>query len=107
MQDPAAEGSQERMARGLALRRKAEPDSKDVRGGGAPRLKAPARGDRAADRPRPPAGQASRAHRAGDPEPRGGAEVSSIRIPEHIARIEPYVPGKPIEEVERDLGLVG
>ncbi|HET6373182.1 MAG TPA: histidinol-phosphate transaminase, partial [Candidatus Polarisedimenticolia bacterium] len=33
--------------------------------------------------------------------------MTPIRIPDHIARIEPYVPGKPIEEVERDLGLKG
>jgi histidinol-phosphate aminotransferase len=29
----------------------------------------------------------------------------SRRIPDHIARLRPYVPGKPIEEVERELGL--
>lgn len=28
-----------------------------------------------------------------------------VRIPEHILRIAPYVPGKPIEEAERQLGL--
>src|SRR5690348_5646609 len=26
-------------------------------------------------------------------------------IPAHIARLRPYVPGKPIEEVQRELGL--
>src|SRR5262249_939028 len=29
----------------------------------------------------------------------------TIRIPEHIVEIAPYVPGKPIEEAERQLGL--
>lgn len=29
----------------------------------------------------------------------------SIRIPDHIARIAPYVPGTPIEEAERRLGI--
>lgn len=29
----------------------------------------------------------------------------SIRIPEHISRIAPYVPGTPIEEAERRLGI--
>lgn len=29
----------------------------------------------------------------------------TIRVPENIAAIEPYVPGKPIEELERELGL--
>ncbi|HET9482255.1 MAG TPA: histidinol-phosphate transaminase, partial [Candidatus Polarisedimenticolia bacterium] len=28
-------------------------------------------------------------------------------VPDHIARIEPYKPGKPVEEVERELGLSG
>lgn len=28
-----------------------------------------------------------------------------IRIPEHVRRLTPYVPGKPIEEAERQLGL--
>lgn len=27
------------------------------------------------------------------------------RVPEHILRLRPYVPGKPIEEVERELGI--
>ena len=31
--------------------------------------------------------------------------MSPIPIPDHIARIEPYLPGKPVEEVERELGL--
>ena len=30
-----------------------------------------------------------------------------IPIPGNIARIDPYIPGKPIEEVERELGLKG
>ena len=29
----------------------------------------------------------------------------TIRVPENIAAIEPYVPGKPIEELERELGI--
>jgi len=29
------------------------------------------------------------------------------RVPEHIRKLTPYVPGKPIEEVERELGLSG
>ena len=33
--------------------------------------------------------------------------MTPIRIPGNIARIHPYVPGKPIEEVERELGLKG
>ena len=28
-----------------------------------------------------------------------------IRIPEHIKRLRPYIPGKPIEEVQRESGL--
>ncbi len=31
--------------------------------------------------------------------------MSRLRIPENIALIDPYVPGKPTEEVERELGL--
>ena len=30
-----------------------------------------------------------------------------IRIPSHILSLKPYVPGKPIEEVERELGIHG
>lgn len=30
-----------------------------------------------------------------------------IRPPEHVAAIRPYLPGKPIEELERDLGISG
>jgi histidinol-phosphate aminotransferase len=30
-----------------------------------------------------------------------------IRPPEYVAAIKPYVPGKPIEELERDLGISG
>ncbi|HKY32027.1 MAG TPA: histidinol-phosphate transaminase [Candidatus Polarisedimenticolia bacterium] len=33
--------------------------------------------------------------------------MSPLRVPDNIARIEPYVPGKPSEEVERELGLAG
>ncbi len=33
--------------------------------------------------------------------------MTPIKVPDYIARIEPYVPGKPIEEVERELGLTG
>ncbi|MBL0712569.1 MAG: histidinol-phosphate transaminase [Desulfosarcina sp.] len=29
----------------------------------------------------------------------------SIRLPRHILEIDPYVPGKPIEELERELGI--
>jgi histidinol-phosphate aminotransferase len=28
-----------------------------------------------------------------------------IRVPEYVASIKPYVPGKPIEELERELGI--
>lgn len=28
-----------------------------------------------------------------------------VRIPDHILKIAPYVPGKPIEEAQRQLGL--
>jgi len=28
-----------------------------------------------------------------------------IKVPEHITSIKPYVPGKPVEELERDLGI--
>ncbi|MFQ5700947.1 MAG: histidinol-phosphate transaminase [Acidobacteriota bacterium] len=31
--------------------------------------------------------------------------MTRIKIPDNIARIQPYVPGKPIEEVEREFGL--
>jgi histidinol-phosphate aminotransferase len=31
--------------------------------------------------------------------------VQPPRIPEHVARLRPYVPGKPIEEVEREYGI--
>lgn len=31
----------------------------------------------------------------------------SIKSPEHIRTINPYVPGKPIEELERELGITG
>lgn len=31
--------------------------------------------------------------------------MTPIRVPENIGRIDPYVPGKPISEVERELGL--
>ncbi|MDO8281627.1 MAG: histidinol-phosphate transaminase [Thermodesulfovibrionia bacterium] len=30
-----------------------------------------------------------------------------IKAPEHIKNIKPYVPGKPIEELERELGITG
>jgi len=30
-----------------------------------------------------------------------------IRVPEYIKAIEPYVPGKPVEELERELGVKG
>ena len=30
-----------------------------------------------------------------------------VRIPPHILSLKPYVPGKPIEEVERELGIRG
>lgn len=30
-----------------------------------------------------------------------------MKVPDHIASIKPYVPGKPIEEVERELGIKG
>jgi histidinol-phosphate aminotransferase len=30
-----------------------------------------------------------------------------IRPPEHVSAIEPYVPGKPVEELERELGIKG
>jgi histidinol-phosphate aminotransferase len=33
--------------------------------------------------------------------------MSPIHVPDNIARIKPYVPGKPVEEVERELGLSG
>jgi histidinol-phosphate aminotransferase len=33
--------------------------------------------------------------------------MSPIRVPDNIAQIKPYVPGKPVEEVERELGLSG
>lgn len=33
--------------------------------------------------------------------------MTPLKVPGHISRIEPYVPGKPIEEVERELGLKG
>ncbi len=28
-----------------------------------------------------------------------------IKVPEHISSIKPYVPGKPVEELERELGI--
>ncbi len=31
--------------------------------------------------------------------------MSELMIAEHVARLRPYVPGKPIEEVQRELGL--
>lgn len=30
-----------------------------------------------------------------------------LKVPEHIKDIKPYVPGKPIEELERELGITG
>jgi len=33
------------------------------------------------------------------------AASPSVAVADHIARLRPYVPGKPIEEVERELGL--
>jgi histidinol-phosphate aminotransferase len=30
-----------------------------------------------------------------------------INVPEHISSIKPYVPGKPVEELERELGISG
>ncbi|HDK41256.1 MAG TPA: aminotransferase class I/II-fold pyridoxal phosphate-dependent enzyme, partial [Nitrospirae bacterium] len=30
-----------------------------------------------------------------------------LHVPEHIKTIKPYVPGKPIEELERELGIEG
>jgi histidinol-phosphate aminotransferase len=30
-----------------------------------------------------------------------------IKAPEYIRTIKPYVPGKPIEELERELGITG
>lgn len=30
-----------------------------------------------------------------------------IKAPEHVSNIKPYVPGKPIEELERELGITG
>ncbi len=30
-----------------------------------------------------------------------------IQAPEHIKNIKPYVPGKPIEELEREIGIIG
>jgi histidinol-phosphate aminotransferase len=29
----------------------------------------------------------------------------AIRVPEHVARLEPYPPGKPLEELEREYGI--
>ena len=31
--------------------------------------------------------------------------LTSVAVADHIARLRPYVPGKPIEEVQRELGL--
>jgi histidinol-phosphate aminotransferase len=31
--------------------------------------------------------------------------VSPVRVPPYVSGIQPYVPGKPVEEVERELGL--
>ncbi|GFP22216.1 histidinol-phosphate aminotransferase [Candidatus Hakubella thermalkaliphila] len=28
-----------------------------------------------------------------------------IKAPEHISALRPYIPGKPIEELERELGI--
>ncbi|MBI4843782.1 MAG: histidinol-phosphate transaminase [Nitrospirae bacterium] len=30
-----------------------------------------------------------------------------LKVPEHIKTIKPYVPGKPVEELERELGITG
>jgi histidinol-phosphate aminotransferase len=30
-----------------------------------------------------------------------------IKPPEHIKTIKPYVPGKPLQELERELGIEG
>ncbi len=30
-----------------------------------------------------------------------------IRPPEYVSAISPYVPGKPVEELERELGIKG
>src|SRR5262245_46602971 len=35
----------------------------------------------------------------------GGAAVGPFIVPDHIARLEPYQPGKPTEELERELGI--
>ena len=34
-------------------------------------------------------------------------QVVSMKVPEYIARLKPYVPGKPIEELEREYGISG
>jgi histidinol-phosphate aminotransferase len=31
--------------------------------------------------------------------------MPKLPVAEHIARLSPYVPGKPIDEVQRELGL--
>lgn len=35
------------------------------------------------------------------------AKNGTLRIPEYIKKLQPYIPGKPLEELERDLGITG
>ena len=30
-----------------------------------------------------------------------------IKVPHYVASLKPYVPGKPVEELERELGITG
>src|SRR5690606_34788792 len=74
---------------------------------GPPRRSAGARGARRRRRARPLASRARLVPARG--RHGGGGDVVSLadRVKPWIAALSPYVPGKPIEEVERELGLHG
>ena len=35
------------------------------------------------------------------------SDAERFAVPSHVAALEPYQPGKPIEELERELGITG
>ncbi len=58
--------------------------------------------------PQPHRGRAGVVHRRGDGTSRiAEVPMKPIPVPDYIASLPVYVPGKPIEEVERELGLSG
>src|SRR5262249_43226238 len=107
-QDPAGEGrkdlrTDELLARGHAVRRTEEPGPPDVRTPGTSRPEAEANRHRADPRSLPETRGMASAHAGGSPARAGG--LVKVRVPGHILKIAPYVPGKPIEEAERQFGI--